>query len=210
MNEQECQEAVDVDDEVEMSPRTINDELESQLNLFVKSDLKEQNNEAGPDINSNSVCAEKRQHGENSRESLPPKKRLSRKRSRSLLSSNGIKMEELEDSHINEYSDDDISVVHKTLEYEKEEDVKLNQRCQVNIYPLMWNSHSINPTLVYKEINRVMRVRLRQRELKSEQLQSEVEHLKSELAMEKEAAKEREISLMEQVNALVCHDIFKD
>ena len=210
MNEQECKEAVDVDDEVEMSPKTINDELESQLNLFVTSDLKEQNNEAGPDITSNSVCAEKRQHGENSRESLPPKKRLSRKRSRSLLSSNGIKMEELEDSHINEYSDDDITVVHKTLKYEKEENVKLNQRCQVNIYPLMWNSHSINPTLVYKEINRVRRIRLRQRELKSKQLQSEVEHLKSEIAKEKEAAKEREISLMEQVNALVCHDIFKD
>ena len=210
MNEQECEEAVDVDDEVEMSPRTINDEPESQLNLFVTSDLKEQNNEAGPDIISNSVCAEKRQHGENSRESLPPKKRLSRKRSRNLLSSSDIKMEELEDSHINEYSDDDITVVHKTLEYEKEEDVKLNQRCQVNIYPLMWNSHSINPTLVYKEINRVRRIRLRQRELKSKQLQSEVEHLKSEIAKEKEAAKERETSLMEQVNALVCHDIFKD
>ena len=210
MNEQECKEAVDVDDEVEMSPRTINDELESQLNLFVTSDLKEQDNEAGPDITSNSVCTEKRQHGENSRESLPPKKRLSRKRSRSLLSSNGIKMDELEDSHINEYSDDDITVVHKTLKYEKEEDVKLNQRCQVNIYPLMWNSHSINPTLVYKEINRVGKIRLRQRELKSKQLQSEVEHLKSEIAKEKEAAKERETSLMEQVNALVCHDIFKD
>ena len=205
MNEQECKGAVDVDDEVEMSPRTTNNELESQLNLFVKSDIKEQNNEAGPDITSNSVCAEKRQHGENSRESLPPKKR---NRGRSLLSSNGIKMEELEDSHINEYSDDDIIV--KTLEYGTEEDVKLNQRCQVNIYPLMWNSHSINPTLVYKEIKRVERIRLRQRELKSEQLQSEVEHLKSELAMEKEAAKEREISLMEQVNALVCRDIFKD
>ena len=210
MNEQECEEAVDVDDEVEMSPKTINDELESQLNLFVTSDLKEQNNEAGPDITSNSVCTEKRQHGENSRESLPPKKRLSRKRSRNLLSSSDIKMEELEDSHINEYSDDDITVVHKTLEYEKEEDVKLNQRCQVNIYPLMWNSHSINPTLVYKEINRVGKIRLRQRELKSKQLQSEVDHLKSEIANEKESAKEREISLMEQVNALVCHDIFKD
>ena len=119
-------------------------------------------------------------------------------------------MEELEDSHINEYSDDDITVVQNTLKYEKEEDVKLNQRCQVNIYPLMWNSHSINPTLVYKEIKRVERIRLRQRELKSEQLQSEVEHLKSELAMEKETAKEREISLKEQVNAFVCHDIFKD
>ena len=202
MNAQECKEAVDVDDEVEMSPRTINDELESQLNLLVESDIKEQNNEAGPDITSNSVCAEKRQHEENSRESLPLKKR---NRSRSLLSSNGSKMEELEDSHINEYSDDDITVVHKTLEYEKEEDVRLNQRCKVNIYPLeiwMWNSYSVHPTLVYKEINRVMRTRLRERERKSEELQSEKEHLNSELKMVKEVAIEREISLSEQVRTL--------
>ena len=144
MNEQKCEEAVDVDDEVEMSPRTINSnyELESQLNLFVKSDLKDKNNKAGCDITSNSVSAEKRQHGENLRESLPQKKRLSR--SRSLPYSNVSNMEELENLHNNEYSDDDITVVHKTLEYEKEEDVRLNQRCKVNIYPLefwMWNSH---------------------------------------------------------------------
>ena len=205
MNEQKCEEAVDVDDEVEMSPRTINCnyELESQLNLFVKSDLKDKNNKAGSDITSNSVSAKKRQNGENLRESLPPKKRLSR--SRSLPYSNVSNMEELENLHNNEYSDDDITVVHKTLEYEKEEDVRLNQRCKVNIYPLeiwMWNSHSVNPTLVYKEINRVMRIRLRQREQKSEKLQSENEHLNSELKMVKEVAIEREIALSEQVRTL--------
>ena len=136
MNEQKCEEAVDVDDEVEMSPRTINCnyELESQLNLFVKSDLKDKNNKDGCDITSNSVSAEKSQPGENLRECLPPKKRLSR--SRSLPYSNVSNMEELENLHNNEYSDDDITVVHKTLEYEKEEDVRLNQRCKVNIYPL--------------------------------------------------------------------------
>ena len=205
MNEQKCEEAVDVDDEVEMSPRTINSnyELESQLNLFVKSDLKDQNNKAGPDITSNSVSAEKRQHGENLREGLPPKKRVSR--SRSLLFSNVSNMEELENLHNNEYSDDDITVDQKTLEYEKEEDVRLNQRCKVNIYPLeiwMWNSYSVHPTLVYKEINRVMRTRLRERERKSEELQSEKEHLNSELKMVKEVAIEREISLSEQVRTL--------
>ena len=199
MNAQECKEAVDVDDEVEMSPRTINYELESQLNLFVKSDLKDKNNKAGSDITSNSVSAEKRQHGENLRESLHPKKRLSR------LFSNVSNMEELENLHNNEYSDDDITVVHKTLEHEKEEDVRLNQRCKVNIYPLeiwMWNSYSVHPTLVYKEINRVMRTRLRERERKSEELQSEKEHLNSELTMVKEVAIEREISLSEQVRTL--------
>ena len=201
MNEQKCEEAVDVDDEVEMSPRTINSnyELESQLNLFVKSDLKDKNNKAGSDITSNSVSAEKRQHGENLRESLHPKKRLSR------LFSNVSNMEELENLHNNEYSDDDITVVHKTLEYEKEEDVRLNQRCKVNIYPLEiwnWNSHSVNPILVYKEINRVMKIRLRQRERKSEKLQSENEHLNSELKMVKEVAIETEISLSEQVRTL--------
>ena len=66
----------------------------------------------------------------------------------------------------------------------------------------MWNSHSVNPTLVYKEINRVMRIRLRQREQKSEKLQSENEHLNSELKMVKEVAIEREIALSEQVRTL--------
>ena len=196
-----------VDDEVEMSPETLNAEPESQLNqtnLFVKNNLNEENNEAGPDIASTSVSAEKRKHDEeNSREGLPPKKRVSR--SRSLSFSNVSNMEELENLHNNEYSDDDITVVHKTLEYEKEEDVRLNQRCKVNIYPLeiwMWNSYSVHPTLVYKEINRVMKIRLRQRERKSEKLQSENEHLNSELKMVKEVAIEREISLSEQVRTL--------
>ena len=40
-------------------------------------------------------------------------------------------MEDLEDSHNSEYSDDSN---------EKEEDVKLNQRCQVVIYPLLWGN----------------------------------------------------------------------
>ena len=66
----------------------------------------------------------------------------------------------------------------------------------------MWNSHSVNPTSVYKEINRVLRIRLRQREQKSEKLQSENEHLNSELKMVKEVAIEREISLSEQVRTL--------
>ena len=42
-----------VDDEVEKSPETLNAEPESQLNhtnLFVKNNLNEENNEAGPDI----------------------------------------------------------------------------------------------------------------------------------------------------------------
>ena len=83
--------------------------------------------------------------------------------------------------------------------------MRLNQRCKVNIYPLeiwMWNSYSVHPTLVYKEINRVMRTRLRERERKSEELQSEKEHLNSELKMVKEVAIEREISLSEQVRTL--------
>ena len=90
--------SVVVDDEVEKSPETLNAEPESQLNqtnLFVKNNLNEENNEAGPDIASTSVSAEKRKHDEeNSREGLPPKKRVSRNRSRSrsrsLLSSNDV------------------------------------------------------------------------------------------------------------------------
>ena len=45
--------SVVVDDEVEKSPETLNAEPESQLNhtnLFVKNNLNEENNEAGPDI----------------------------------------------------------------------------------------------------------------------------------------------------------------
>ena len=58
------------------------------------------------------------------------------------------------------------------------------------------------PHIGLKEINRVMRIRLRQRERKSEKLQSENEHLNSELTMVKEVAIEREISLSEQVRTL--------
>ena len=47
-----------------------------------------------------------------------------------------------------------------------------------------------------------MKIRLRQRERKIEKLQSENEHLNSELMMVKEVAIEREISLSEQVRTL--------
>ena len=93
-----------VDDEVEKSPETLNAEPESQLNhtnLFVKNNLNEENNEAGPDIASTSVSAEKRKHDEeNSKEGFPPKKRVSRSRSRSPLSSNDIEELEFEDSDV--------------------------------------------------------------------------------------------------------------
>ena len=172
-----------VDDEVEKSPETPNAEPESQLNhtnMFVKNNLNEEHNEAGPDI----ASTEKRKHDEeNSRECLPPKKRVSRNRSRSrsksLLSSND--MEELEDE------DEKKEEAHEKGKY-----VKLNQKCQVSICPLLsrWN---LNPVFMYNEINRVIRIRLA--ELKSERTKCIGDHL-----MEMEVAKEREISLTEQVN----------
>ena len=191
-----------VDDEVEKSPETLNAEPESQLNhtnMFVKNNLNEEYNEAGPDIASTSVCAEKRKHDEeNSREDLPPKKRVSRNRSRSrsksLLSSND--MEELEDE------DEKKEEAHEKGKY-----VKLNQKCQVSICPLLsrWN---LNPVFMYNEINRVIRIRLA--ELKSEvgHLNSQITKGNGEHVMEMEVAKEREISLTEQVNTFNSHNSF--
>merc|ERR1712062_204359 len=96
--------AVVVDDEVEMSPETLNAEPESQLNhtnLFEKNNLNEP--EEITDIANTGVFAKKRKHEEErSREGLPPKKRVLRSRSRSrstsLLSSND--REELEDEDL--------------------------------------------------------------------------------------------------------------
>ena len=189
-----------VDDEVEKSPETLNAEPESQLNhtnMFVKCNLNEEYNEAGPDI----ASTEKRKHDEeNSREGLPPKKRVSRNRSRSrsksLLSSND--MEELEDE------DEKKEEAHEKGEY-----VKLNQKCQVNICPLLsrWN---LNPVFMYNEINRVIRIRLA--ELKSEvgHLNSEITKGNGEHVMEMEVAKEREILLTEQVTTFSSHNSFND
>ena len=192
-----------VDDEVEKSPETLNAEPESQLNhtnMFVKNNLNEEYNEAGPDIASTSVCAEKRKHDEeNSREGLPLKKRVSRSRSRSLLSSND--MEELEDE---DEKKEEVKKAHEKGEY-----VKLNQKCQVSICPLLsrWN---LNPVFMYNEINRVIRIRLAE-------LKSEVGHLNSEITkgnrehvMEMEVAKEKEISLTEQVTTFSSHNSFND
>ena len=194
-----------VDDEVEKSPETLNAEPESQLNhtnLFVKNNLNEENNEAGPDIASTSVSAKKRKHDEeNSRECLPPKKRVSRNRSRSrsLLSSND--MEELEDE---DEKKEEVKKAHEKGEY-----VKLNQKCQVSICPLLsrWN---LNPVFMYNEINRVIRIRLA--ELKSDvgHLNSKITKCNGEHVMEKEVAKEREISLTEQVNTFSSHNSFND
>ena len=184
--------SVVVDDEVEKSPETLNAEPESQLNhtnLFVKNNLNEENNEAGPDIASTSVSAEKRKHDEeNSREGLPPMKRVSRNRSRSrsrsrsLLSSNDI--EELEDE---DEKKEEGKEAHAKGEY-----VKLNQKCQVSIRPLLprWN---LNPVFMINEVNRVIRIRLA--ELKSELTKCNREHV-----MEMEVAKKRTIWLAEQVN----------
>ena len=91
-----------VDDEVEMSPETLDAEPESQLNhtnLFVKNNLNEP--EEITDIANTGVSAKKRKHDEeSSRESLPPKKRVLRSRSTStsFLSSND--MEELEEEDL--------------------------------------------------------------------------------------------------------------
>ena len=179
-----------VEDEVEKSPETLNVEPESQLNhtnLFVQNNLNEEKNEAGPDIASTSVPAEKRKHDEeNSREGLPPKKRVSRNRSRSrsrsLLSSNDI--EELEDE---DEKKEEGKEAHAKGEY-----VKLNQKCQVSIRPLLprWN---LNPVFMINEVSRVIRIRLA--ELKSELTKCKRDHL-----MEMELAKERKIWLAEQVN----------
>ena len=188
-----------VDDEVEKSPETLNAEPESQLNhtnLFVKNNLNEENNEAGPDIASTSVSAEKRKHDEeNSREGLPPMKRVSRNRSRSrsrsrsLLSSNDI--EELEDE---DEKKEEGKEAHAKGEY-----VKLNQKCQVSIRPL-WPRWNLDPVFILNEVNRVMRIRLA--ELKSEfgHFNRKITKCNREHLMEMEIAKEREISLTEQVN----------
>ena len=94
--------AVVVEDEVEMSPETLDAEPESQLNhtnLFVKNNLNEP--EEITDIANTGVSAKKRKHDEeSSRESLPPKKRVLRSRSTStsFLSSND--MEELEEEDL--------------------------------------------------------------------------------------------------------------
>ena len=180
-----------VDDEVEKSPETLNAEPESQLNhtnLFVKNNLNEENNEAGPDIASTSVSAEKRKHDEeNSRESSPLKKRVSRSRSRSksLLSSNDIDELEFEDGKKEEAEEPEEADA-------KGEDVKLNQKCQVSIRPL-WSSWNINPAFMLEETNRVIRIRLA--ESKSELTKCKGDHL-----MEMELVKERKIWLAEQVN----------
>ena len=171
--------AVGVEDEVEISPATLNTEPVSQLNhtnLFVKNNLNEA--EEITDIASTSVSAEKRKHDEeNSKEGFPPKKRVSRSRSRSPLSSNDIEELEFEDGK---------------KEEAEETDVKLNQKCQVSIRPLLprWN---LNPVFMINEVNRVIRIRLA--ELKSKLTKCNREHV-----MEMEVAKKRTIWLAEQVN----------
>ena len=175
--------AVGVEDEVEISPATLNTEPVSQLNhtnLFVKNNLNEA--EEITDIASTSVSAEKRKHDEeNSKEGFPPKKRVSRSRSRSPLSSNDIEELEFEDGK------------------KEETDVKLNQKCQVSIRPL-WPRWNLDPVFILNEVNRVMRIRLA--ELKSEfgHLNRKITKCNREHLMEMEIAKEREISLTEQVN----------
>ena len=106
----------------------------------------------------------------------------SRSRSRSLLSSNDI--EELEDE---DEKKGEGKEAHAKGEY-----VKLNQKCQVSIRPLLprWN---LNPVFMINEVNRVIRIRLA--ELKSELTKCKGDHL-----MEMELVKERKIWLAEQVN----------
>ena len=106
---------------------------------------------------------------------------MSRSRSRSPLSSNDIEELEFEDGK------------------KEETDVKLNQKCQVSIRPL-WPRWNLDPVFILNEVNRVMRIRLA--ELKSEfgHFNRKITKYNSEHLMEMEIAKEREISLTEQVN----------
>ena len=103
-------------------------------------------------------------------------------RSRNLQSSNDT--EELEDE---DEKKEEVKEAHVKREY-----VKLNQKCQVSIRPLLprWN---LNPVFMINEVNRVIRIRLA--ELKSELTKCKGDHL-----MEMELVKERKIWLAEQVN----------
>ena len=140
-----------VEDEVEMSPETLDAEPESQLNhtnLFVKNNLNEP--EEITDIANTGVSAKKRKHDEeSSRESLQPQKRVLRSRSTitSFLSSNDMEDEDVKEAH------------------EKGEYVKLSQKCKVSICPL-WSRWNLNPEFILNEVNRVIRIRLA--ELKSD------------------------------------------
>jgi len=168
----------------------------NHTNLFAKNNLNEA--EEITDIANTGVSAEKRKHDdENSREGSPPKKRVSRSRSRSksLLSSNDIDELEFEDGKKEEAEEPEEADA-------KGEDVKLNQKCQVSIRPL-WSSWNINPAFMLEETNKVIRIRLA--ELKSDfgHLNSKFTKYNSEHVMEMEAVKEREIWLTEQLKEAV-------